>query len=86
LEKRKTRAEKEKKAIKIELNRQGVKEVVSVFADKINKMLKEGTNESVEIGTKKVGNAKVDYGFRMKFLDNEKDEKIKYIRKKKREV
>jgi len=39
-----------------------------------DKMLKEGTKEHVEFGSKKVGDIKVEHGFRMRFLDDVKDE------------
>jgi uncharacterized alkaline shock family protein YloU len=59
-----------KKEIKIKLNNKGIQKVVGKFANKLKKMLSEDVQESVEIGTKKVGKTKVDYGIRMKFLDD----------------
>jgi hypothetical protein len=72
---------KKSKGIKIKINKTGIKNIVGLFAGKLNKMLNEDINESVEIGTKKVGNVKVNYGVRLKFPDNKKKE-INYIKKK----
>jgi hypothetical protein len=58
--------------IKIKLNKSAIKQVIGVFAGKLNKMLNEDINESVEIGSKKSGKARMDYGIKMKFLDDPK--------------
>jgi hypothetical protein len=77
-----------KKVIKVKLNKDAVKQIVGAFAGRINKMLNEDVNESVEVGTKKVGNTKVDYGIRMKFLDDKKEKKKEidkhYVKKHKK--
>jgi hypothetical protein len=64
---------KEKKEIKIKLNKNAIKQVIEAFSGKLKKMLNEDINESHEFGTKKAGNTRVDYGLRMKFLDKDKD-------------
>jgi hypothetical protein len=81
LEMLETNKNSKKQKIKIELNKEGIKVAVGRFANKINKMLNENVNDSIEIGTKKVGNTKIDYGIRMRFLDDKKKEKA-YLRKK----
>jgi hypothetical protein len=58
--------------VKIKLNKNAIKKIIGVFAGKLNKMLNDDINESVEIGSKKVGKTRVDYGIKMKFLDDVK--------------
>jgi hypothetical protein len=70
------------------LNSENIKNGTTKIVKTANNMLKDGTKDYTELGSKKVGNAKVDYGFRMRFLDEDKKESsefnyIKKVKKKK---
>lgn len=86
----------EKTGKKIDLNKvlgalftkENLKKGTLKFLETADKMLKEDINAYVEIGSQEKGPVKIEYGFRMRFLDsNDKNEDnkshIKWIKKKK---